>query len=132
MKKFRMSVVALIAALLVPSSTFAYTIDPLGAGEWDYLGEETLSSNGAESHVYASGGGDYMICRDPYVGPAGELKVELWEYDPDSYNDYVGTRYIARGKCGVFKDIGRFVDGSQAEFFAKSRSSSSMHLIFYD
>lgn len=132
-KKFKMSILALVAAWLVPSSTFANTINPLGAGEWDYLGEETLSSYGAESHVYASGGGDYKVCRDPYVGPAGELKVELWEYDPDSYNDYVGTRYIARGKCAVFQGISGFVDGgNQAEFFAKSRSSSSMRLIFFD
>ncbi|MDP1427120.1 hypothetical protein Q8G31_24915 [Priestia megaterium] len=124
MKKFKISVLALVAALLVPSSAFA--------SGWDYLGEETLYSNGAESHVYASGGGDYMICRDPYVGPAGEVKVELWEYDPESYNDYVGAKYIARGKCGYFYSIGGFVDGDQAEFFAKSRTSSTIHLIFYD
>ncbi|OAS85894.1 MULTISPECIES: hypothetical protein [Metabacillus] len=125
MKKFKMSVVALVAALLVPSSTFA--------SGWDYLGEESLYSNGAESHVYASGGGDYKICRDAYVGPAGEVKVELWEYDPESYNDYVGARYIGRGKCGYFYNIGGFVDGgSQAEFFAKSRTSSTIHLSFWD
>ncbi|TCP18729.1 hypothetical protein EV207_1693 [Scopulibacillus darangshiensis] len=126
MKKFKISVMALVAALLVPSSAFA-------SSGWDYLGEETLYSNGAESHVYASTGGDYMICRDAYVGPAGALKVELWEYDPESYNDYVGTRYIKRGECGVFRGIGNFVDGgNEAEFFAKSRTSSNMHLIFYD
>ncbi|MGW6663531.1 MULTISPECIES: hypothetical protein [Peribacillus] len=125
MKKFLMSVVALVAALLVPSSTFA--------SGWDYLGEETLYSNGAESHVYTSTGGDYKICRDPYVGPAGKLKVELWEYDPDSYNDHVGTRYIERGKCGYFWGIGNFVDGgNEAEFFTKSRTDSDLHLIFFD
>ena len=124
MKKFKISVLALVAALLVPSSAFA--------SGWDYLGEETLYSYGAESHVYASGGGDYKICRDPYVGPAGEVKVELWEYDPESYNDYVGAKYIARGKCGYFYNIGGFVDGDQAEFFAKSRTSSTIRLIFYD
>ena len=132
MKKFKMSVVALVAALLVPSSALANTINPLGAGEWDYLGEETLYSYGAESHVYASGGGDYKICRDSYVGPSGDVKVELWEYDPDSYNDYVGARYLARGECGYFYNIGGFVDGSQAEFFAKSRTSSTIHLSFWD
>ncbi|MBP1079713.1 MULTISPECIES: hypothetical protein [Bacillus] len=133
MKKFKMIVVALVAALLVPSYTFASSIGTLGAGEWDYLGEETLYSNGAESHVYASTGGDYRICRDKYVGPDSELKVELWEYDPTSYNDYVGTRYLGSGECGVFRGIGSFVDGGdEAEFFAKSRTSSDMHLIFYD
>ncbi|MBZ5753409.1 hypothetical protein [Metabacillus rhizolycopersici] len=125
MKKFKMSVVALVVALLIPSSTFA--------SGWDYLGEESLFSNGDESDVYASTGGDYKICRDPYVGPAGKLKVELWEYDPESYNDYVGTRYIERGKCGYFWGIGKFVDGgNEAEFFAKSKTDSDMHLIFYD
>lgn len=132
MKKFTMSIVALVAALLVPSSTFASSIEPFSSG-WDYLGEETLYSNGAESHVYASTGGDYKICRDRYVGSTSKLKVELWEYDPDSYNDYVGVRYLAPGECGVFRNIGGFVDGgNEAEFFAKSRSSSTMRLIFFD
>ncbi|MFE5430708.1 hypothetical protein [Peribacillus simplex] len=125
MKKFKMSVVALVAALLFPSSTFA--------SGWDYLGEQSLYSNGAESDVFASTGGDYKICRDSYVGPAGKLKVDLYEYDPDSYNDFVGTRYIERGKCAYFWGIGNFVDGgNEAEFFAKSRTNSDMHLIFYD
>ncbi|PJN90640.1 hypothetical protein [Bacillus sp. mrc49] len=125
MKKFRMSVVVLAAALLFPSATFA--------SGWDYLGEQSLFSNGAESDQFASTGGDYKICRDSYVGPAGKLKVELWEYDPDSYNDYVGVRYLDRGECGIFRGIGSFVDGgNEAEFFAKSRTNSDMHLIFYD
>ncbi|MBP1082990.1 MULTISPECIES: hypothetical protein [Bacillus] len=132
MKNLKMIVVALVAALLVPSSTFASSIEPLSSG-WDYLGEETLYSYGAESHVYASTGGDYKICRDRYVGPDSDLKVELWEYDPTSYNDYVGTRYLKPGECGYFWGIGNFVDGgNEAEFFAKSRTSSDMHLIFYD
>ncbi|RAN85577.1 hypothetical protein B5P41_34225, partial [Bacillus sp. SRB_28] len=72
-------------------------------------------------------------CRDSYVGSTSKLKVELWEYDPDSFNDYVGVRYLAPGECGVFRNIGGFVDGgNQAEFFAKSRSSSKMHLSFWD
>ncbi|MCP1126297.1 hypothetical protein NKR74_23875 [Bacillus sp. 3103sda1] len=139
MKKFKMSIAAFVTtllALLIPSSTFANTIEPFSeafSSGWDYLGEETLYSNGAESHVYASTGGDYKICRDSYVGPAGKLKVELWEYDPDSYNDYVGVRYLARGECGIFRNIGGFVDGgNEAEFFAKSRSSSTMRIIFFD
>ncbi|MGG0239195.1 hypothetical protein [Bacillus rhizoplanae] len=135
MKKFKMSVVAFVTtllALLVPSSTFANTIEPFSAG-WDYLGEETLYSNGAESEIYASTGGDYKICRASGVGSTSKLKVELWEYDPDSSNDYVGVRYLAPGECGVFRNIGGFVDGgNEAEFFAKSRSSSYMHLIFFD
>lgn len=109
MKKFRMSVLVLAAALLFPSATFA--------SGWDYLGEQSLFSNGAESDQFASTGGDYKICRDSYVGPAGKLKVELWEYDPDSYNDYVGVRYLDRGECGIFRGIGSFVDGgNEAEF----------------
>lgn len=110
----------------------ANTIEPFSSG-WDYLGEETLYSNGAESYVYASTGGDYKICRAAEVGSTSKLKVELWEYDPDSYNDYVGVRYLGPGECGVFRNIGGFVDGgNEAEFFAKSRSSSKMHLIFFD
>lgn len=98
-----------------------------------YLGEETFYSNGAESHVYASTGRGYRICRDPYVGPAGKLKGDLWEYDAESYNDYVGTRYIERSKCRYFWGIGKFVDGgNEAELFAKSRATSDMHLNFYD
>ncbi|KON66461.1 hypothetical protein AKG34_26320 [Peribacillus butanolivorans] len=125
MKMFKMSAVALVAALLFPSATFA--------SGWDYLGEQSLFTNGAESDQFPSTGGDYKICRDSYVGPSGKLKVELWEYDPDSYNDYVGVRYLARGECGIFRGIGNFVDGgNEAEFFAKSRTDSDMHLIFYD
>ncbi|MED1060409.1 hypothetical protein [Bacillus mycoides] len=135
MKKLKMSMMAFVTTLLVllvPFSTFANTIDPFSSG-WDYLGEQTLYSNGAESDVYASTGGDYKICRAAEVGSTSKLKVELWEYDPDSYNDYVGVRYLGPGECGVFRNIGGFVDGgNEAEFFAKSRSSSKMHLIFFD
>ncbi|MCM3718975.1 hypothetical protein [Fictibacillus phosphorivorans] len=131
MKTFKMVVAAMVVLLLAtPSSSLAANL--AGAGSWDYLGEETLYSNGAESHVYASGGGDYMICRDRNVGPSGEVKVELWEYDPESYNDYVGARYLSAGECGIFRSIGGFVDGAQAEFFAKSRTSSTIHISFFD
>ena len=41
MKMFKMSAVALVAALLFPSATFA--------SGWDYLGEQSLFTNGAES-----------------------------------------------------------------------------------
>ncbi|WP_257143172.1 hypothetical protein [Bacillus toyonensis] len=83
MKKFKMSMVAFVTTLLVlsvPFSTFANTIDPFSSG-WDYLGEQTLYSNGAESDVYASTDGDYKICRAAEVGSTSKLKVELWEYD---------------------------------------------------
>ncbi|MCA1024661.1 MULTISPECIES: hypothetical protein [Cytobacillus] len=126
MKKVKASLCALLVICLIPITATA-------SSGWDYLGEQSLSSNGAESEIYASTGGDYMICRDNYVGPKGKVKVELWEYDPESYNDYVGYRNIARGECGIFRSIGKFVDGgNEAEFFAKSRTSSNIHLIFYD
>ncbi|WP_257205860.1 hypothetical protein [Bacillus wiedmannii] len=83
MKKFKISMMAFVTTLLVllvPSSTFANTIEPFSSG-WDYLGEETLYSNGAESYVYASTGGDYKICRAAEVGSTSKLKVELWAYD---------------------------------------------------
>lgn len=127
-----MAFVMTLLVLLAPSSTFANTIEPFSSG-WDYLGEETLYSNGAESYVYASTGGDYKICRTAEVGSTSKLKVKLWEYGPDSYNDYVGVRYLGPGECGIFRNISSFVDeGNEAEFFAKSRSSSKIQLTFFD
>lgn len=126
MKKVKIFLCALFVVCLLPITATA-------SSGWDYLGEQSLNSNGAESDIFASTGGDYMICRDNYTGPQGKVKVELWEYDPESANDYVGYRNIARGECGIFRDIGKFVDGgNEAEFYAESRTSSSIHLIFYD
>jgi hypothetical protein len=124
MKMFKMSAVVLVTALLFPSSTFA--------SSWNYLGKETLYSKGAESHQYPSTGGDYRICRDS-SGSDKIMKVELWEYDLDNWNDWVGTRYLEPGECGVFREIGDMVDGGdEAEFFAKSGTSGQIHLYFYD
>lgn|SRR5699024_6339189 len=123
-KKVKMSIVALVTALLIPSSALA--------SPWTYVGEETLPRNGYESDVYPSKGNNYRICRDDFTGP-DKVKVELWEYDPLDPNDYVGTRYIEKGECGYFWNIDPHVDGGdEAEFFAKSRTDSSFHLMFWD
>ncbi|MCU4786763.1 hypothetical protein OCF11_20410 [Bacillus cereus] len=135
MKKLKISMMAFVTTLLVlsvPFSTFANTIEPFSSG-WEYLGEETLYSNGTESYVYASTGGDYKICRTAEVGSTSKLKVELWAYSPDSFNVYVGVRYLGPGECEISRNIGYFVNGgNEAEFFAKSRSSSKIQLIFFD
>ncbi|WP_257349828.1 hypothetical protein [Pseudalkalibacillus decolorationis] len=108
---------------------FMFPFLSVNAGGWDYLGGESFYE---DSHVHSSTGGDYRVCRDS-SGPSRAIEVELWEYDPESYNDYVGQRYLSPGECGVFRSIGGFVDGgNEAEFFAKNRSSSLIYATFWD
>ncbi|MCK6258967.1 hypothetical protein LCY76_20560 [Fictibacillus sp. KIGAM418] len=100
-----------------------------GSGSWDYIGWDTFTK---ESEIFRSGGGDFKYCRDKY--DSGTDVIELWEYDPESYNDYVGSRSVAPGDCEVFNSIGGFTDGTdgQAEFFLKKSSTRYANVYFYD
>lgn len=117
MKKFKMSVAALVVALLVPSSTIAY-----GTGDWDDLGEHTFTD---ESKIFYSGGGDLKVClsEDSQHG-----LYDLYEEDPFNPDDLVEKNVGYYGLpsngwdsngCHIFRDIGGFVDDGQAEFYLK-------------
>lgn len=132
MKKFKMIVVALVVALLVPSAAFASSMETLGSGEWDYIGYDYFRT---QSKNFYSGGGDFMICLDS-SSPKGNYY--LFEEDPYARDDKVAGVYFNGGSgdnfykvgnlphCHIFRDIGGFVDGTndRAEFYV-SRSTDT-------
>jgi hypothetical protein len=131
-KKFKMSVAALVVSLLVPSFTFAS-----GTGDWDDLGEHTFTD---ESKIFLSGGGDFKIClsSDSQLGD-----YQLYEEDPYNPDDIVytndGTKSISipsgndfQFGCYVYKNISGYVDGDQAEFYLKKFSDGNSTVHAYD
>lgn len=138
MKKLKMSILALVVTLLVPSSTFASSMETLGSGEWDYLGYDYFRT---QSKIFYSGGGDFMICLDS-SSPKGYYY--LFEEDPFNADDKVKSGvYFDKGSaddfynvgnlphCHIFKDINAWVDGSnnQAEFYVKRNNDTGEALV---
>ncbi|MBA4602841.1 hypothetical protein [Thermoactinomyces mirandus] len=141
LKKLSIAILVWICVLMLPFSTglasnegmaetvvFAPTgILPMGPGEWDYVGSSTFVSSSAYAR---SGGGDFMFCLNP--GPS--TYYYLYEYDPDNADEYVGYVYLKAGQCGVFRNIGKYVDGKnkKAEFYVAKNVGETAHVDFWD
>jgi hypothetical protein len=138
MKKFQMIVVALVVALLVPSSTFASS----GPGGWDYQGSDVFTD---QSKNFKSGGGAFKICLSSNSKPG---YYQLYEEDPFNPDDEVknndGTVGLyfktAQSKdfdsknCHVWKNVNGYVDGTngQAEFYLAKYSGGNSTVYAWD
>lgn len=126
-KKLTLSVSAVACALAM----FAVVpIASAGAGQWDYIGEETVYQVGP--NTWDSGGGNWKVTSSSYNTAC--VKYELWEYDPYDPNDYIGTRTVCPGSYNVF-DVSGFTDGGgQAELYVKklNYTGTPTHFIYHD
>jgi len=108
---------------------------PMGAGEWDYLGQRsTVSSQNPTNYVH-SGGGDFKF--QVVSGPRGGAWYQLREYDPGSNADEVVTGHeflLYPGDTLIFRGIGGYVDGDnkKAEFYVYESFSGSASVKYWD
>ncbi|MBM7551633.1 hypothetical protein [Thalassobacillus pellis] len=130
MKKIGMSIVAFAFAMTIPFSS----AEASGNGIWDFVGAGGLWYNSSygfyNTWAHNSWGGDFMIKTGSDTPNA---KYKLWESDPGSNNDdYVGAVFLAPGDEYPFRNINRFVDGSnnQAEFYVTANNGGE--ITFYD
>lgn len=134
MKSLRITFLTLLTIFVVPVSTFASTVSPLGPGEWDPAGQRIFYGDHSNNPVY-SGGGDFMIRMIQIPNPSGTT-YKLYEYDPNNADDYVGQfTFRASDVWWTLRGIGNYVDGSngKAEFYLKTSNSSKVsNFVFYD
>jgi hypothetical protein len=107
----------------------------LGAGEWDYKGERSTVSldDPSSSYRVESGGGDFMFQIES--SPVGGADYYLYEYDPNSEDEYVGWCHLYPDDLAcVAEDIGNYVDGSnnRAEFYLREEFSGSARVDYWD
>jgi hypothetical protein len=136
MKKLKIIVIAMVVSLVIPSSTFASSMESFG--EWDHQGSDFFTS---ESKIFLSGGGDFKICLEGH-SPTGYYT--LYEEDPWNPDDKVKSSVTFDGAtsktdgfhyeyadiiednkfyCHIFSDVNGYVDGDQAEFYVKKNNS---------
>ncbi|SDJ14751.1 hypothetical protein SAMN05216352_12624 [Alteribacillus bidgolensis] len=133
-KRIQRYFLVLTFAFIIPFSTAS-----AGAGEWDLLGGDRFSD---ESDIWLSGGGAFKICLSSDSQPG---YYRLYEEDPFNRDDVVysngvkglyfktaGSNDFDSNGCHVFKDIGKYVDGDQAEFYLKKYSGGESFVWFYD
>ncbi|MDU0155840.1 hypothetical protein [Bacillus cabrialesii] len=113
---------------------------------WDRVNSDTSVTIGpnvfvrTDYYTTKSSGGDFAIkFNKPAQNIHGEIKVQLWEFDPNNGDDYVGTRTISgSGGWAIFRGIGKYVDGSnkRAEFYIKVKGNGDrpdwVAVTFYD
>ena len=110
-------------------------VTPMGAGEWDYLGQRsTVSSQNPTNYVH-SGGGDFKF--QVVSGPSGGAWYQLREYDPGSNADEVVTGYeylLYPGDTLIYRGISNYVDGDnkKAEFYVYESFSGSGSVKYWD
>ncbi|WNB91163.1 hypothetical protein [Bacillus sp. NEB1478] len=108
---------------------------PAKAAGWDFLGGDRFSD---ETDIWPSGGGDYKICLSSESQPGYYQLFEEDPYNPDDqvrtglYFKTAGSNDFDSKGCHVYKNIGGFVDGDQAEFYLKKYSSGESFVWFYD
>ncbi|MGG3621963.1 hypothetical protein ABES25_00040 [Bacillus gobiensis] len=140
MKKFKMIVAALIVALLVPSSTFAGSVEPFDTGEWDYQGKDVFTD---QSKNFKSGGGAFKICLSSDSKPGYYQLYEEDPYNPDDevknndgtvglYFKTAGSKDFDSKNCHVWKDVNGYVDGDQAEFYLAKYSGGNSTVYAWD
>ncbi|WP_042475489.1 hypothetical protein [Bacillus ndiopicus] len=104
-----------VRALDYNPQIFSNRISILGAGVWDYLGDDVFSG---ESRVFPSAGGDYMV---NLIHPTKEMYLyqlkerdDLWDTTVEPFK-VSGELYYEV----VFRNISGWVDGdnNKAEFF---------------
>ncbi|MBD8028676.1 hypothetical protein H9636_18775 [Ureibacillus sp. Re31] len=144
--KFLLGSAALFTTLFASNSAFASSgdsvlveqnnqpnvsiITPMDAGQWDQIGQQTFTGitglTTLTTQKFNSYGGDF---RTSFHYQEQNLRVQLWEYDPDNADDLVKDWQTVYGHGGGldFRSIGSFVDGTdgKAEFYLVIKTTDS-------
>ncbi|MXQ53409.1 hypothetical protein [Shimazuella alba] len=122
MQKWSLAFLLVMCVCLPFSHSYA-----ANSGKWDYKGTQTFKWF---SNAVKSGGGDFKICLKS--GPS--CKYTLKKADGfNNASDIVGTRCLSKGKCTNFKNVNKYVDDGQAEFFVqKDANTGKETMSFWD
>ncbi|TDC15536.1 hypothetical protein E1265_26545 [Streptomyces sp. 8K308] len=134
---WKLASLGVVAAAVSVTSPAAAAPLP-GPGEWDHVGTSRFHDSGEDTTRYHSGigrsaGGDFRAC--VYTASSTFTAYYLWEDDPDGNADEpVEGRSSDDLPCLVFRDIGRYVDGSnnRAEFYIRTPDHNAMRVEWYD
>jgi hypothetical protein len=103
---------------------------------WNFVGSREFHSSSSVYGDHAtswarSTGGDFEGCMPK---ASGDATYVLMEYDPSNADDYVGQVTVNSIACAVFRDIGRFVDGTDgtAEFYLVTWDDLPDYASYYD
>ncbi|MCQ6562835.1 hypothetical protein [Paenibacillus mendelii] len=113
-------------------------VTPMGAGEWDYLGQRSTSSSENPSNYVHSGGGDFKY--KVVSGPSGGAWYQLREYDPNNADDIITDPngysyfYLYTGDTLIYRGISGAIDGDnkKAELYVKESFSGSAQVQYWD
>ncbi|SDK23135.1 hypothetical protein SAMN05216243_2450 [Sediminibacillus albus] len=124
MKKIATILTLFMLTFLIPTAVFASN-GTLGAGEWDYLGSDSVYANGDYNYTdtFYSGGGNLKVCVSNFDSNSGNdsVRINLYNYNPNhhflvaAHDEQIGSDGVA---CKTFTDLSFWVDGSnnKAEF----------------
>ncbi|MDN4075516.1 hypothetical protein [Fictibacillus terranigra] len=131
MKKISVILAFIALSLIIPAIAHA--------GGWDYQGSDVFTH---QSKIFLSGGGDFKICLS---SNSKSGYYELYDEDPFDRDDVVysngirGLYYKTAGShdfdshgCHVFRNIGKYVDGDQAEFYLAKYSGGNSKVYAWD
>ncbi|MFF4756896.1 hypothetical protein ACWD5R_44665 [Streptomyces sp. NPDC002514] len=127
--RFMASVVTALAAAL--SLSVAQPAQA-GPGEWDDLGRYHVYYDSTyRTAAVESAGGDFKAC----IYTAATVPGDSYDlYEADEGHDWDLVAYATGPGCWTFRDIGRWVDGSnhRAEFFIGTEDAEMMSVQYYD
>jgi hypothetical protein len=132
-KKAQKAIGATMAALALS----IYGATSASAGGWDYLGSSYFhwkpTSGSYLTASFKSAGGYFKICTT-YDSP--KAKYTIWEYDPDSSDEWVGSYTLGSDACATLNVQG-VVDGDnkRAELYVATTNEAVGHneyITFYD
>lgn len=111
-----------------------------GAGEWDWVDTETVTLDTAgKSKVHSMAGGGVKVCFKVTSGTAGSFKVDLWEKDTvsdDNYNGFNTESYssYSSGTCAIYSGVGGDVGNEELymTLYDGDYSTEKIQLTWYD
>ncbi|MXQ53333.1 hypothetical protein [Shimazuella alba] len=102
-KKVGVSLLASAFVLATPFTAFA-ALTYKGNYSFNYNSNRTAYV----TKVISTDGGDFKICPSTLVTKS----YDLYEYDPDNADDYIGSAWLSTGDCYTFKNLGNYEPGS--------------------
>ncbi|WP_128381876.1 hypothetical protein [Streptomyces cavernae] len=101
---------------------------------WDYIGTTDFPVSTAD-YIRTIGnalstGGDIQACITS--GSTRARAYDLWEYDPNNDDEFVGA--VDNAGCWIWRDIGKYVDGDnkRAEFYIGTYDNEALWVKWYD
>ncbi|MFD3583956.1 hypothetical protein [Streptomyces sp. NPDC058683] len=128
------SFAAKATVVVAAGATFSLFGGPAQASSgWDYIGDTEFPVSTADyirSGRALSTGGDIQACIA--TGNTRKYAYDLWEYDPDNDDEFVGA--VDGAGCWIWRNIGKYVDGDnkRAEFYIGTYDNEALWVHWYD